>query len=175
MKNTHKFLKISALAAVLTIITVATTIGAGANSFKPAPAAIKSAPMTQMTPEQVEALVENYFATSETMDPQAYANNFASDGTLEDPVGTPVVQGTAAISAYFGGIVAPFKEVRFKIQEIVPCGNEAAVNWKLHLKTTAGKKILIDGMGTFTFNDQGKLVHVREFWDLQAFLAALQN
>jgi len=30
-------------------------------------------------------------------------------------------------------------------------------------------------MGVFNFNQDGKLESVREFWDLQAFLAQLQS
>ena len=94
---------------------------------------------------------------------------------LEDPVGTPPVQGTQAIAAFITNIIAPFSEIKHNIQEITVCGNEAAVNWKLKLKTTTGKRITIDGMGVFKFNQAGKLVSVREFWDLAAFLAQLQS
>ena len=55
------------------------------------------------------------------------------------------------------------------------CSQEAAVNWKLRLKTTTGKVIIIDGMGVFKFNSEGKLQSVREFWDLAAFLSQLQG
>jgi steroid delta-isomerase len=106
---------------------------------------------------------------------QRYVNTFASDGVLEDPVGTPPVQGTAAITAFITNIIAPFSDIKHRIQDVVVCGNEAAVNWKLELKTTTNKHITIDGMGVFKFNDAGKLVSVREFWDLAAFLADLQG
>jgi hypothetical protein len=43
------------------------------------------------------------------------------------------------------------------------------------LTTHTGKVIFIDGMGTFTYNQDAKLLAVREFWDLAAFLAALQG
>jgi len=135
-----------------------------------------SAPAVQgLTPEQIEAAVEEYFASIGSMDVQRFVNNFAPNGVLEDPVGTPPVQGTQTIAAFFASIIAPFSHIKAKVQEVIPCGQEAAVNWKLNLTTTTGKKITIDGLGVFKFDQSGKLISVREFWDLNAFLAQLQS
>lgn len=175
MKNQSGFLKTMALMAVLMALTIAAPSGAGATNSKLAPAASDVSMMTALTPEQVEAAVEEYFDAVGAFDVQRYVNNFAPNGVLEDPVGTPPVQGTAALTAFITNIIAPFREIKHKIQDINVCGNEAAVNWKLNLKTTTGKKITIDGMGVFTFNQAGKLQSVREFWDLAAFLADLQS
>ena len=128
-----------------------------------------------LTPEQIEAAVEEYFASIGSLNVQRYVNNFAPDGVLEDPVGTSPLQGTQAIADYFAAITTPFIEIKPMVQEVIVCGHEAAVNWKLRLKTTTGKIIVIDGMGVFNFNQAGKLQLVREFWDLAAFLAQLQG
>jgi steroid delta-isomerase len=136
---------------------------------------VEAAGNYDLTPAEIEAAVEEYFASVGSLDVQRFMNNFAPDGVLEDPVGTPPLQGAQAIAAYFGAIIAPFSEIKPYIQEVVVCGQEAAVNWKLRLKTKAGKVIFIDGMGVFKFNQQGKLQSVREFWDLAAFLAQLQG
>jgi steroid delta-isomerase len=165
--------RVRALAAFLLVFAL--TVMASAPYAPPAHAAISPLAMTNLTPEQIEVAVEEYFASVGAFDVPRYVNNFAPNGVLEDPVGTPPVQGTAALTAFIAGITAPFSEIKHKIQEVVVCGNEAAVNWKLHLKTTTGKKITIDGMGIFSFNQQGKLQSVREFWDLAAFLAQLQS
>jgi steroid delta-isomerase len=169
MKNQSLFLKVMALTAVLMFLTFSAPTRAGANDSG---AAINS---SQLTPEQIEAAVEEYFESVGAFDIQRYVNNFAPDGVLEDPVGTPPVQGTSAIAAYISAIIAPFSEIKHKVQDINVCGHEAAVNWKLRLKTTTGKHIIIDGMGIFNFNQDGKLQSVREFWDLAAFLEQLQN
>lgn len=175
MKKISKFVKTITLMAALISLTVTSPIHAGTTSSKAVLTASKVSVMTQLTPEQIEAAVEEYFDSVGAFDVPRYVNNFAPDGVLEDPVGTPPVQGTAAISAFITNIIAPFQEIRHKIQDINVCGHEAAVNWKLHLKTTTGKKIIIDGMGVFNFNQNGKLQSVREFWDLEAFLAQLQS
>ena len=136
---------------------------------------VEAAGNYDLTQAEIEAAVEEYFASIGSLDVQRFVNNFAPDGVLEDPVGTPPLQGTQAIAAYFGAIITPFSEIKPYVQEVVVSGQEAAVNWRLRLKTTAGKVIIIDGMGVFKFNQQGKLQSVREFWDLAAFLAQLQG
>jgi steroid delta-isomerase len=162
-------------ALVSFVLVIALTVIAGVPFAPSTQAAGSPVAMTSLTPEQVEAAVEEYFDAVGAFDVQRYVNNFAPDGVLEDPVGTPPVQGTAALTAFITNIIAPFQEIKHKIQDINVCGNEAAVNWKLHLTTTTGKKITIDGMGIFSFNQQGKLQSVREFWDLADFLAQLQS
>ncbi|MGE0129915.1 MAG: nuclear transport factor 2 family protein [Blastocatellales bacterium] len=162
MRNQNLFLKKMMATALMFMAVTTTTRAEAAGTY-------------DLTPAQIEAGVEEYFASIGSLDVQRYVNNFAPDGVLEDPVGTPPIQGTQAIAAYFGAIIAPFSDIKPRIQEIVVSGQEAAVNWKLKLKTTTGKVIFIDGMGTFKFNQDGKLQSVREFWDLAAFLAALQN
>ena len=171
MKRLH-MIRVRALSAFVLIIALTV---AGVNLATPVKAAAGLAPMSSMTPEQVEAAVEEYFNAVGAHDVQRYVNTFAADGVLEDPVGTPPVQGTTAITGFITNIIAPFSEIKAKIQDINVCGNEAAVNWKLQLKTTTNKHITIDGMGVFSFNAQGKLQSVREFWDLAAFLEQLQG
>jgi steroid delta-isomerase len=162
-----------ALASVLLAVTL--TVVASAALTPSARGAISPSTMDNLTQDQIEAAVEEYFSSVGSLDVSRFANNFAADGVLEDPVGTPPVQGTSVIAAYFGAIISPFSEIKPKIQEVIVCGHEAAVNWKLNLTTTTGKKITIDGMGIFNFNQDGKLQSVREFWDLAAFLAQLQG
>ncbi len=157
------------------VLAVALILLASATFAPSARGAVSPSTTANLTQDQIEAAVEEYFASIGSLDVSRFANNFAADGVLEDPVGTPPVQGTSMIAAYFGAIIAPFSEIKPKIQDVIACGHEAAVNWKLQLTTTTGKKITIDGMGVFNFNQDGKLQSVREFWDLAAFLAQLQS
>jgi len=160
-----------------TLGAFALMIALAAAAITPFTLSVKAAPAPTgtLTPDQIEAAIEEYFDAVSAKDVQRYVNTFAADGVLEDPVGTPPLQGTAAITGFITNIIAPFSDIKHRIQDVVVCGNEAAVNWKLELKTTTNKHIAIDGMGVFRFNQDGKLVSVREYWDLAAFLAALQG
>ncbi|HJQ22558.1 MAG TPA: nuclear transport factor 2 family protein [Blastocatellia bacterium] len=168
--------RISAARGLASLILVAAlTVTASLPFATPGKAAPRPTPVAGLAPEQVEAAVEEYFNAVGAFDVQRYVSTFAADGVLEDPVGTPPLQGTAAITAFITNIIAPFSQIKHKIQDINVCGNEAAVNWKLDLMTKTNKHITIDGMGVFSFNQDGKLQSVREFWDLAAFLEQLQN
>lgn len=151
--------------------------GSSTRLVAPAEASAAASPAAAqgLTPEQIEAAVEEYFASVAARDVQRFVNNFDPNGVLEDPVGTPPIQGAQAIAAFITNLTAPFSQIKPKIQEVIPCGQEAAVNWKINLTTTTGKKLTVDGMGIFKFNQAGKLESVREFWDLAAFLAQLQS
>lgn len=170
-----KRFKYTSRSRALASFVLAVAVVASAEFVPSARAALSSPAMDTLTQDQIEAAVEEYFASIGSLNVSRFVDNFAPDGVLEDPVGTPSLQGTPAIAAYFGAIIAPFSEIKPKVQEVIVCGHEAAVNWRLLLTTTAGKKITIDGMGVFNFNQDGKLQSVREFWDLAAFLAQLQG
>src|SRR2546421_4422018 len=163
-----QLLKNLALIAVLLSLAVVATPVRATNSSS-------SFAAQGLTTTQIEAAVEEYFASAASFDAQRYVNNFDPNGVLEDPVGPPPIQGAQALAAFITNITAPFSEIKPKIEEIIVCGNEAAVNWKLKLTTKTGKHITIDGMGVFSFNQAGKLQSVREFWDLAAFLEQLQG
>src|SRR5215475_4641671 len=126
MRNQNVFLKMmTALALIFLVVSGATRVEA-AGTF-------------DLNPEQIEAAVEEYFASLGSLDVQRFVNNFAPDGVFEDPVGTPPIQGTQAIGAYVGAIFPQFREGKSRIQEVIVCGQEAAVNWKLRLKSMTGK------------------------------------
>jgi steroid delta-isomerase len=162
MRNQNVFMKMMTALALMFLVASSGTRVEAAGTY-------------DLNPEQIEAAVEEYFASLGSLDVQRFVNNFAPDGVFEDPVGTPPIQGTQAIGAYYEAVTAPFIEIKPYIQEIIVGGQEAIVNWKIKLKTTSGKVIFIDGMGVFKFNQQGKIQSLREFWDLAAFLAQLQS
>ena len=168
--------KLKATLGLVCLLALVVATGLVAGRFAPTAQAMSAASVptiVSLTPEQMEAAVEKYFADAMSLDAQRYASNFTEDGLLEDPVGTPPVQGRQAIAASFSNLTALVSEGKAKVQEVIPGGQEAIVNWKINVVTTTGKKITIDGMGAFKFDQTGKLQSVREFWDLAAFLSQL--
>ena len=145
--NTRTIARIKTYFFLFGLLGIALTMSSGAGRFTPSAQAKTAATASMavtLTPEQMEAAVEEYFDSIGSLNVQRYVNNFAANGVLEDPVGTPPIQGTQNIAGYFGAIIAPFSQVKPKVQEVIPCGQEAAVNWKLNLTTAAGKKIIED-------------------------------
>lgn len=136
---------------------------------------VEAAPSYDLTSEQIESALEEVFAGLASFDVQRVVNNFASDAVVEDPVGTPPIQGTQAIAAYLGTFPSLFSQIKLYSLDIKVCGQEAAVNWRLRFKTRTGTVFFLEGIGYFKFNQQGKIQSEKEFFDLAYFLAQLQR
>jgi steroid delta-isomerase len=164
MRNHSLFLKkITALAAVLMILV--------ASSFTRAEAAASP----DLTSEQIEAVLEEVFTKLVAFDAQGVVSHFASDAVVEDPVGTPPIQGTQAITAYLQTFPTLFSQMKLYSLDVKVCGQEAAVKWRLRFKTKTGNVFFLDGIGFFKFNQAGKIQLEREFFDLAYFLEQLQD
>lgn len=143
------------------------------------------APVLESNPntKKMEAAIYQYFENVQTLNPQTFANAFAPDGTLEDPVGAPPVQGRPAISAFFAGITQPFGRAIGRVKDIyVGAGNsnDATASWTLTLYTKQGKQVILHGIGVFTFKpsnpnsaDPMQIASLREFYDPIELLSQL--
>lgn len=164
MRNQSLFVKkVTALAAALMLLAAsgATRVGAAAPP--------------DLTSEQTEAVIEDVFTGLAAFDMQRVVNHFAHDAVVEDPVGTPPIQGTQAIAAYLGTFPTLFSEIKLYSLDVKVCGQEAAVKWRLRFKTKTGNTFFLDGIGIFKFNQEGKITSEREYFDLAYFLAQLQD
>ena len=128
-----------------------------------------------LTSQQIEAVIEDAFAGLVTFDVQRVVNHFAADAVLEDPVGTPPMQGTQAIAAYLASFPTLFNQMKLYSLDIKTGGQEAAVKWRLRFTTKTGHVFFLEGIGFFTFNEEGKIQTEKEFFDLAYFLEQLQK
>jgi steroid delta-isomerase len=128
-----------------------------------------------LTPQQIEAVIEDAFAGLISFDAQRVLQHYADDAVLEDPVGTPPMQGKAAIATYLASFPTLFNQMKLYSLDIKPGGQEAAVSWRLRFTTKTGKVFFLEGIGHFTFNQQGKIQTEKEFFDLAYFLEQLQG
>lgn len=136
---------------------------------------VEAAATYDLTPEQIEAVIEEVFTKLAAFDAHGVVSHFASDAVVEDPVGTPPIQGTQAITAYLQTFPTLFSKIKLSSLDVTVCGQEVAVKWRLRFKTHTGNTFFLDGIGIFKFNQQGKIQSEREFFDLAYFLAQLQG
>jgi ketosteroid isomerase-like protein len=164
MRNQSLFLKkMTALATAVMILVAfsATRVDAAATP--------------DLTPQQIEAVLEDVFAGLVAFDAERVVNHFAADAVVEDPVGTPAMQGTQAIKAYLETFPTLFNQMKLYSLDIKVGGQEAAVKWRLRFTTKTGRVFFLEGIGYFQFNQQGKIQVEKEFFDLAYFLAQLQD
>ncbi|MEP7341038.1 MAG: nuclear transport factor 2 family protein [Acidobacteriota bacterium] len=164
MRNQSPFLKKMTALATALMILVASSV-----------TRVEAAATYDLTSQQIEAVIEEVFTGLAAFDAQGVVNHFASDAVIEDPVGTPPIQGTQAITAYLETFPTLFSKIKLSSLDVTVCGQEAAVKWRLRFKTTTGNVFFLDGIGIFKFNQAGKIQSEREFFDLAYFLAQLQG
>lgn len=164
MRNQSLFLKKMTALATALIFLAASSV-----------ARVEAAATYDLTSEQIEAVIEDVFDAFVAFDAQRAVSHFAADGVVEDPVGTPPIQGTQAIAAYLETFPSLFSQIKLYSLDVKVCGQEAAVKWRLRFKTKTGNVFFLEGIGFFKFNQEGKIQSEREFFDLAAFLEQLQG
>ena len=136
---------------------------------------VEAAATPALTPEQIEAAIEDAFAGLVTFDVQRVIRHYAADAVLEDPVGTPPMQGTQAITAYLESFPTLFNQLKLYSLDIKVGGQEAGVKWRIRFTTKTGHVFFLEGIGHFKFNQDGKVQTEKQFFDLAYFLEQLQK
>lgn len=106
-------------------------------------------------------------------DKETWLSVFADDAIVEDPIGPSPFdpegkghRGRDAISAFWDKAIAPTDKIEFKFVDSFACGNEQA-NVGSIVTTMAGHQITTDGVFTYRVNDEGKLIALRAFWEVE--------
>lgn len=114
------------------------------------------------TNEQMTAVVHAYVAGFAEGDPQAIADLFAEDATVEDPVGTPARRGKAAILEFYTGSIATGAKLEL-LGDPRCAADMVAFPFAVRLEWGGGKSV-IEVIDTFRFDAAGKIVEMRAFW-----------
>src|SRR5215470_14580904 len=138
-------------------------------------ARVEAAPANNLTPQQIEVIVTDVFNKFAAFDAEGTTNLYAPDGTIEDPVGTTPIQGTAAILAYQQTFPTILNEIRVQSFDVTVAGQEAAIKWRLRFKTKTGNVFFVDGIGILHVNENGKVQADREYFDLAYFQSQLMQ
>lgn len=136
---------------------------------------VEAAPTNNLTPEQIEAIVREMYSKFAAFDAQGTTDMFAADGTIEDSVGVSLIQGTQAILAYQQSFPTLLDELRFQSVDITVGGQEAAVKWRIRLKTKTGNVFFLEGIGIVKVNEDGKIQSARNFFDYAYFQSQLMQ
>lgn len=137
---------------------------------------VEAAPVPpELTPQQIEGVIEEVFAALVAFDVPRIMNHFADDAVVEDPVGTPPIQGKQAIAAYLETFPTLFSHMKLYSLDVKVGGQEVGVKWRLRFTTKTGHTFFLEGIGYFKFNEQGKIQTEKEFFNLGYFLEQLQK
>ena len=136
---------------------------------------VEAATTPDLTSQEIETVIEDVFAGLVAFDVPRIMNHFADNAVVEDPVGTPPIQGKEAIAAYLATFPTLFNQMKLYSLDIKPGGQEVGVKWRLRFTTKTGNVFFLEGIGIFKFNQDGKIESEKEFFDLAYFLEQLQK
>lgn len=112
--------------------------------------------------KKITDAVNTYIGAFETGDLDAIMGIYADDCSVEDPVGSPVKQGRAAVQEFYQGAMT--MGVKLQLQsEIRIAGNEAAFAFTGEVDTGSGI-MSFRPIDVMTFNDEGKVTSMRAFF-----------
>lgn len=115
--------------------------------------------------EQIQATIDGYIDAYEQNDKAAFLALWATDGVLEDPVGTPAHMGKEALGAFWDGARELADRIVLKMDRAVIAGGEAAVT--IEINAHMGESgIVMPAVDIMRFNDDGLLASVRAYWDM---------
>jgi ketosteroid isomerase-like protein len=102
---------------------------------------------------------------------------FADDAVIEDPIGPSHFdpegkghRGKDAIAKFFDAAIAP-SELAFNFVETFQCGNEEANVGNIVI-VASGYRVVAEGVFTYRVNDDGKIVALRAYWELDRAAAS---
>jgi steroid Delta-isomerase len=117
-----------------------------------------------MTDEQtMKAAMQAYIDCFNRSDAAAIADLYADDATVEDPVGSPLKTGKAAIAEFYKMAVATGARLELAAPIRASHGNAAAMAFNVRLNMPEGKAH-IQVIDVMTFNDAGKFTSMKAYW-----------
>jgi ketosteroid isomerase-like protein len=107
---------------------------------------------------------------------------FADDAVVQDPVGKSFLdetgeghRGHEAIGAFFDANIAPVESIRFDLHDSFAAGDEVANVATIHMTLPGGATSRCEGVFVYRVRDDGKLVSLRAFWEVDRMLATMSS
>jgi steroid Delta-isomerase len=110
-------------------------------------------------------LVNRYFEGTQSNNASTWASCFASNATVDDPVGSPVVKGTDVILERGKEFMANFETVGLYPEYISVDNLRAAAKWNGQGVMKDGRSVKFEGINFFQFDETGKIVNLVGFWN----------
>ena len=115
-------------------------------------------------------------------DKQAWLANFADDGWIEDPIGPSVFDpdgkghhGAEGRAHFWDITIGTMGRFVLEIHDSFVSGNECANVGVIHTTTESGWTASTDGVFTYRVNDEGKIVSLRAFWEMDRVIASAKG
>lgn len=127
-----------------------------------------------MTTELAPAIRE-YFDALTALDREAYVAAFASDASVQDPYGGPVLEGEEGLNKFFDGMERTWQSFRMTPEKGYKSGNRVAVPWSTAAMARNGKRAEFEGVNVFELAEDGRIQRLEGYWDFKGMLAQIRE
>lgn len=107
---------------------------------------------------------------------------FADDAVVEDPVGPSFLdeagqghRGLDAIGAFFDANIASVEQIAFELHDSFAAGSEVANVATISMVLPGGATSRCEGVFVYRVRDDGKLVSLRAFWEVDRMMATIAS
>ncbi|OWQ92874.1 nuclear transport factor 2 family protein [Sphingopyxis witflariensis] len=112
--------------------------------------------------DEMVRTVERYVEAFDKNDAAMAADLYATDATVEDPIGTPIHRGRDAIHAFYAASMQA--NAKLRLDGPVRTGGDYAAFAFTVLVDFGGPKE-IEVIDTFKFDAEGKVMEMRAYWN----------
>jgi len=112
--------------------------------------------------QHYENVVDSYLRCLNEKNLEGILSLYADSATVEDPVGSNVIKGKAALRKFYAGAVT-IDLLLIRTGPVRVAGMEAAFPFQLRMDVS-GAPMKTDIIDLFHFNDDGKIISMRAFW-----------
>jgi steroid delta-isomerase len=111
--------------------------------------------------DRIRQVVDDYVRLVGTGTADEIVALYAADATVEDPVGTDVRTGPAAIREFYAGLEGLQQETRLITARIA--GGEASFHFEI-VTRVGDKTYTLSPIDAMTFDDDGLITSMRAYW-----------
>jgi|SRR5690625_1562541 len=118
--------------------------------------------MIENTEEHYTQVADNYLKYLTEKNLEGILSLYAENASLEDPVGSEVINGKSKIREFYQGAVIMDLELK-RIGPVRIASNEIAFPFQLNMEVD-GKQTITDIIDVFKFDENGKIIFMRAYW-----------
>ncbi|MCJ8015154.1 nuclear transport factor 2 family protein [Paenibacillus sp. KQZ6P-2] len=115
------------------------------------------------TQSEMKAVMQKYLDAFNAEDADAVIALYADNATIEDPVGSPTLQGKEAIGAFYRQVIPMGSKLKLVTPIRGSHSNSAAMAFVVE-SVMDGNPININVIDVMTFDESGKITSMRAYW-----------
>jgi ketosteroid isomerase-like protein len=134
---------------------------------------------SQVAVHPARAASQRSIACVQSKDKEGWLALWAEDGCVEDPVGVSFLdptgegfRGPARREEFWDANIGQTDSIRFELHDSFAAGNEVANVATIHI-SVGGANTKCEGVFVYKVDDDGKLVSLRAFWEVDRMMATL--